>query len=149
IQLQPTNASQHSNLLYALNYTPKLTAAEVFVEHLAWARQHAEPLTAQCQPIVSDRQANRRLRIGYVSPHFRAHAVNHFAEPILTHHDPTAVEVFCYSDVLEALCDAATRRIQEHVAGFRSIVGRSDEQVCQTIRADRIDVLVDLTGHIG
>jgi len=40
-----------------------------------------------------------RLRIGYVSGHFKSHAVNFFTEPILAAHDRGQFKAFCYSDV--------------------------------------------------
>jgi predicted O-linked N-acetylglucosamine transferase (SPINDLY family) len=55
----------------------------------------------------------RRLRVGYVSPHFFAHAVNSFVEPILASHDRTACEVFCYSDVV--VSDETTARLATHL----------------------------------
>ena len=59
-------------------------------------------------------------------------------------HDRAACEIFCYSDV---------PRGDETTAGgladqWRDIVGLSDEEVADLVRRDRIDILVDLTGHI-
>ena len=88
----------------------------------------------------------RRLRIGYVSPHFRSHAVNFFVEPILDSHDHTAVEVFCFADSMRS--DDVTRRLQRHADHWYDIVGQNDEQVAKLVRRQRIDILVDLTGHI-
>jgi predicted O-linked N-acetylglucosamine transferase (SPINDLY family) len=148
-RLCPDNAAQHSNLLYALNYHPAQDAVAVFAEHRAWAQRHADPLTTASLPHTNDRTGHRRLRVGYVSSHFRTHAVNAFTEGILESHDHKFVEVFCYSDVSPALRDEATARLQRHADCWRDISGRSDEEVSETIRRDRIDILVDLTGHIG
>ena len=71
----------------------------------------------------------------------------HFFEPVLRHHDPHAVEVFCYSEVL--LGDAVTERLRARVTGWRPIHGQSDEEVAAQVRADGIDILVDLAGHTG
>ena len=82
----------------------------LFQEHRAWGERHADSLLAQAAPHLNDRSANRRLRLGYVSPHFMAHAVNFFVEPILAAHDHDQFEIICYSDV--TIEDETTRRLR-------------------------------------
>ncbi|MBI3839901.1 MAG: tetratricopeptide repeat protein [Planctomycetia bacterium] len=147
VELFPNGAGQHSNLLYALNYHPAYDAPTLFAEHRAWGQRHADPLTAQSLPHTNDRTADRRLRIGYVSPHFMGHAVNFFNEPILASHDRDQFEIFCYSDVDRE--DSITHRLHDYADHWRSNVGLTDHVVSESIRRDQIDILVDLTGHIG
>jgi predicted O-linked N-acetylglucosamine transferase (SPINDLY family) len=147
IELEPTAADLHSNYLYALNYHPDHAAASIFSEHRSWGRRHADPLTALAAPHTNDRTPLRRLRIGYVSPNFMAHAVNFFVEPILTAHDRAGFEVFCYSDAPDA--DETTDRLRGTADHWRDILRQPDETVAEIVRADRIDILVDLTGHIS
>ncbi len=147
VAVNPTNAGEHSNLLYALNFDPHIDAAKLFAEHRAWAQRHAEPLTAAAAPHAPDRNPQLRLRVGYVSPHFREHAVSFFSEPMILAHDRQEFEIFCYSDTRVA--DACTERFRARADGWREIVGLSDQQVVQQVRDDRIDILVDLAGHIG
>jgi predicted O-linked N-acetylglucosamine transferase (SPINDLY family) len=148
VELEPDNAGSHSNLLYALNYPADQNVEAVFAEHLAWGTRHADPLTAQSPPHSPPRTAeHRRLRVGYVSPHFHAHAVNFFSEPILASHDHQRYEVFCYSDV--KLPDDTTARLRGYADQWRDCHQLTDEQLSQQIRQDRIDILVDLTGHIS
>ena len=67
---RPKAQSLHSNLLYALNYLPDLSAAEVFAEHRQWAARHADPLTAAASEFPP-RANHQRLRLGYVSATFQ------------------------------------------------------------------------------
>jgi predicted O-linked N-acetylglucosamine transferase (SPINDLY family) len=85
--------------------------------------------------------------VGYVSPYFTDHAVNFFVEPILRSHDRAQFEVFAYSDV--AAPSATTHRLQSVVDHWRDTTHISDEQFSEQVRRDQIDILVDLTGHIG
>jgi protein O-GlcNAc transferase len=142
-----SESAHHSDLLYVLNFDPDCDRPTIYAEHLAWAKKHAEPLTALAQPHSNDRTADRRLRIGYVSPHFRDHAVSFFTEPLLAAHDHEQFEVFCYCDYRAA--DVVTTRLQATADHWRMVSGMSDEQVAALVRDDRIDILVDLTGHIG
>lgn len=147
VALAPDAAAQHSNLVYALNYHPRYDRQTLFDEHRVWAARHADPLTAASLPHANDRDPQRRLRIGYVSPHFLAHAVNFFVEPILAHHDAGQFEIVCYSDVVHE--DDTTHRLRGHARHWRSTLGLTDQQVAEQVRRDAIDILVDLTGHIG
>ena len=87
----------------------------------------------------------RRLRIGYVSPDLRQHALARYFEPVLANHDPRQVEVFCYAEV--AVPDAVTKAMQKLAHHWRWTSGQTDSQIIERIRADGIDILVDLAGH--
>jgi predicted O-linked N-acetylglucosamine transferase (SPINDLY family) len=94
-----------------------------------------------------DRSSGRRLRIGYVSPDFRDHCQSLFTIPLLSHHDHSKFEIFCYSNVERP--DQFTARITQYADQWRDIRALDDEAVCDLIRADEIDVLVDLTMHMA
>jgi protein O-GlcNAc transferase len=147
VALATDNAGFHSNLLYMCNYLPALDPQTLFREHRDWAERHADPLFAHSAPHQPNRLPERRLRVGYVSPHFAAHAVNFFVEPILASHDRERFEVTCYSDV--AIEDETTRRLRGFADRWRTTVHQTDEQLAQQVRQDQIDILVDLTGHIS
>jgi protein O-GlcNAc transferase len=83
--------------------------------------------------------------VGYVSPDFRNHAARHFVEPLLDHHDRSALEVFAYAEV--AIEDEVTARMKSRVDRWVSTRGMHDAQMADRIRADGIDILVDLAGH--
>jgi protein O-GlcNAc transferase len=89
----------------------------------------------------------RRLRIGYVSPDFRSHVCAMFIEPLLSNHDKNKVEVFAYS--LTRLEDAVTERFIGYADHWRHCVGLDDLTITEQIRADGIDILIDLAGHTG
>ena len=114
-------------------------------EHRRWNRQHAEPLKKFIQPHTNDRNPDRRLRIGYVSPDLREHVVGQNLLPLLAKHDHQRVEVFAYAKVPAP--DAMTERLRSHTDAWRSLVGLSDAQAADLIRQDRIDILVDLALH--
>ena len=135
----------HSNLVYALNFVPGISPAEVFAEHKRWAELHAASLKTEARPFAIELEADRRLRIGYVSPDFIHHAVSYFIEPVLAAHDHARVEMFCYSNAL--VPDAVTARLRALSDHWRDIAQLNDEQVSMLIREDKIDILVDLAGH--
>jgi predicted O-linked N-acetylglucosamine transferase (SPINDLY family) len=145
--LRPDDASLASNRLYALLYHPAYGAHDLQRAHLAWGRRFADPRTPAHPRHANERSPERRLRIGYVSPNFRAHCQALFTIPLFGHHDASVVDVVCYSDA--SVEDATTERLRAHAATWRRITGRTDDDVAALVREDRIDVLVDLTMHMA
>ncbi len=95
---------------------------------------------------LNDRSPERRLRIGYLSPDFRRHVVGWNLLPLFREHDHKDFEIFCYADVLQS--DAVTEEFESLSDRWRKVVGLSGEAVAEMIRADRIDILVDVTLHM-
>lgn len=139
------DSDAHSECLFCLNYAPDLPAETIFAEYRRWNEAHARPLAPATARHDNDRSPERRLRIGYVSPDFRSHPVRHFIEPVLARHDKSMVEVFAYAQVARE--DEFTARFKSQVDHWRPTVGLSGEDMAEKIRADRIDILVDLAGH--
>jgi len=136
----PKNRDAADNWLYSRIYSQE-DPEVIYGDHAAWGQMSP---TVEPAP-VHEPDPERRLRVGYVSPDFRQHSVNYFFEPLLNAHDPKAVEVFCYADVTHG--DAVTARLKARADHWRDIRGRSVSDVHDLVRADRIDVLVDLAGH--
>jgi len=147
VRIRPGFAIAHSNVLFCANYRTDLEADAIADLYRGWNRQHAAPLAAQVRPHDNERSPERRLRIGYVSPDFRHHAVSFFIEPLIAAHDRCQVEVFGYSDVKAP--DQVTQRFESLCEGWVNAVGMNDATLAERIRTDRIDILIDLAGHTG
>ncbi|MBF0374727.1 MAG: tetratricopeptide repeat protein, partial [Alphaproteobacteria bacterium] len=143
-RLSPGDPVNIGNELMYLNYDAEVPPAAVAESHRQWARVFADPLTPAARPPVAW-DGERRLRVGYVSADFWWHSVSYFFEPLLDAHDRSRFEVFCYSDGRQN--DVVAERLRSKADHWRAIVGRADADVAELVRADRIDVLVDLGGH--
>ena len=141
----PTAAHMHSNLILCLHYHPGYDAAAFYDESRRWNQRHAEPLKVLIRPHTNRPEPERRLRIGYVSPDFREHVDSFFTIPLLSNHDHRQFEIFCYANVKRP--DSVTQRLRGFADVWRSTVGLSDQQIADMIRADQIDILVDLELH--
>ena len=144
VALQPSFVRAYSNLLCALNYAdggnPEATRDAHFEFDARYARALAPPPSERWRP-----RAHGRIRIGYVSPDFRDHAVGRLVEPALRHHDRGRFELYCYSDVKQP--DARTSRFRAYAAAWRDVASLDDEALAAQVRRDEIDILVDLAGH--
>ena len=118
LRLRPDFALPHSNILFCLNYRDDLPPEAIFAEYQQWDARHGRPLAPADPQFALDRTPGRRLRVGYVSPDFRTHAVALFAEPLLAAHDRSQVELFCYAEV--PVEDATTQRFRALADHWRS-----------------------------
>lgn len=146
VEIDRANVTANSRRLLALTYDARATAEEVFHQHRVWSQNFSDAQHHQIRPHTNDPDADRKLRIGYLSPHFCAHPVANLMTPVLAAHNREQFEVYCYADVAKP--DAMTRQVQGMADQWRSVRGLTDEQAAAMIREDRIDVLIDLAGHL-
>lgn len=145
VTIAPNDPLCHSNLVYTKLFDPACDVKAQLEEARRWNERHATPLRSQIRPLTP-RDASKRIRVGYVSPDFKQHAVGRFFLPLVEHHDRGAFEVFCYSDVRRP--DAITDKTRSAAEHWRDTATLNDDQLADQIRADGIDVLIDLTMHM-
>ena len=135
-------AIEYSNALFAANYLP----TEQRASYANLARGYAA-LYADVTPLTSRADAMRghdRIRIGYISPDLRTHPVGTLIRPLLALHDRTRFTVCCYMNGTE---DALSHGLRASADVWRNIQGMPAEEAAARVRADEIDILVDLAGH--
>ncbi len=88
---------------------------------------------------------HRRLRIGYMSSDFCMHPIAYLVAELFELHDRTAFEIFGYCNTRDD-GSAVRERILRSFDRWTDIRAMSDEQAARAIRADEIDILVDLNG---
>jgi predicted O-linked N-acetylglucosamine transferase (SPINDLY family) len=147
VELCPSDVISHSNFVYAVYYHPDYDSAAILQENRRWNAMHAGGLGDRARPHDNDPDPNRRLRIGYVGSDFRDHCQSLFTIPLFSRHDREPFEIFCYSNVPRP--DPFTDRLRQSADCWRDTSGRTDEEVAEQVRADRIDILVDLTMHMS
>ena len=149
LEIDPDNFLAHNNLLFIHNYMADLPAKEL----LADAERFGEVAARLARP--SMRWSNspdpaRVLRIGFVSGDLSSHPVGFFLENVLaalTSAPQPKLELFSYPT---RTCDDETSaRLRACCKGWHPAMGLSDEALAQRIRADGIDILIDLSGHTG
>ena len=138
-------SAAHSNMLFLLSHHLITDPVDVLEEHRKWDRHYG--MEGRRHAFMHSRQGDpgKRLRVAYVSPDFRQHAVNYFFEPLLKAHDRNKFEIVCYAEV--TMPDEATRRLKAEADGWRFTTGMTDAALAKQIQQDGIDILVDLAGH--
>ena len=109
-----------------------------------WGRRFSDPLTRKSKILITDRNPRKKLKIGYVTADFRMHSVAFFMRPILQNHNSDNVCVHVYNN--SRTQDEVTAEFQALVSNWRDVFDLSDSAMFAQIRADGIDVLIDLSG---
>ena len=135
----------HSNLIFVLDLMEGVGVREQQAERARWYEEHGRKFAARIEPHRNAPDPERKLRIGYVSADFRRHSACNVFAPMIVGHDRARFEVLCYSAVRNE--DESTARLRQAAHAWRSSVGVSDDALAAQIRADGIDILVDLSGH--
>ncbi len=90
---------------------------------------------------------NKRLRLGFVSADFRRHAAGRLMSALLSEIDLCRYDVYLYANQPAVVDDELTSSFQSRGVCFQRITGMADGDVANRIRSDKIDVLVDVSGH--
>ncbi len=128
--------------IFNLLFIDTLENTDIFKAHEDWGRQIACKVQKRQQSLPGE---GNKVRVGFLSGDFRVHAMALFVVPLLQHLDRDRFELFCY----------ANQRTMDEVSGFirslpltwRETIHLSDEGCAELIKADRLDILVDLCGH--
>jgi predicted O-linked N-acetylglucosamine transferase (SPINDLY family) len=113
-----------------------------------WWRQIGTKIAAERpSQYDNDFSPDRRIVVGYVSADFRKHSAAYAVRPVLQHHDRSQFEVICYSGT--SIEDEVTDSFRRCADRWRDVLQCADEQLADLIRIDKVDILVDLSGHSG
>jgi protein O-GlcNAc transferase len=144
LALAPSYAAAYSNCLFCLNYDPAQDDAALAAAHRLWGERHGRHPNA----FLTDRNSadpDKPLAVGLVSADFGRHPVGFFLRPLLAAASALHLRFVCYSGL--TLEDALTRQLRAHAPAWRSTVGLSDLDLAKAVRADGVDILIDLAGH--
>ena len=145
LQRKPGYTEAHSNFLLTIQYRAGITLSELAAVHGEYEQLHAAPLRRAWPRHENDRDPDRRLRVGFLSPDFGRHPVGYFLIRALENLDRGQCETVCYCN--RSSKDDLTARFQAAATIWRDVSDLSDRGLTAEILADRIDVLFDLAGH--
>lgn len=147
VNCQPGNVSLWSNYLFGILYDETASEADIARETFRFG-EYWEP---KIQPIDHKSKLRRgvpeKLRVGFVSADIRSHPVAYFFEPLLEHIDRDQFEIYIYDNYLTE--DLVTRRFKSFASKWQNVAALKDPEFADLVVKDRIDILVDMSGHTG
>lgn len=146
LAIRPDHAEVRSNLAYLSLFRPGVTLARVLEAHRAWNAAHGEPLRRFWKPFLRVKASDARsLTVGIVSGDFRRHPAGQFAIRVVEALPAQGIRLFLYANQTEE--DDLTVRFRAAAERWVPIASLSDAAAAERIRADRVDLLIDLAGH--
>ena len=134
-------ASYHSKGLFLSNYR-SLSASRMLELHQDFSRLLRAKMVFPHN--VEKRRREHTLRVGYISPDFRMHAAAYFFTPFLRDYNKGKFKVYAYST---GKSDHVTARFRKMPEVWRDMRDKTPQLIAHQIFDDRIDILVDLSGH--
>jgi predicted O-linked N-acetylglucosamine transferase (SPINDLY family) len=147
LALAPNHVEAHSDYLLAVQYLADYPREKLFAEHVAFGERFEAPLRPYWPQHARDGDAQRRLKIGFVSGDLRTHPVGFFLLNVLRHIDRQAFDITLYPS--NGSSDQLTEQLRALEFTWTPLTGLSDDEAARRIRTDHIDILVDLSGHTG
>ncbi len=146
LAIRPDFADAISNRIFALDFVAEAGFAEHQAARRQWWRQVGSKIAAGSHPRHgNDRDPARRLVLGYVSSDFNRHSAATAFKPVLEHHEKSRFRVICYScSIAEDEITLEFRRIADI---WHDAAQWPDDRLAAQIQADKIDILIDLSGH--
>lgn len=145
--IKPDLLYVRSHLLFLLTSTPEGgEPSEIFAEYRAFSEILERPFKGKFAPHTNARDAQRPLKVGFVSGDMRSHPLINFFEPVVEKLASNPQLALCvYSN--HPTEDAVTVRLKGYAPLWRNVVDLSDDTMAEQVRQDGIDVLIDLSGH--
>ena len=135
-----------SSRIFALDFDPQAGFAEHQAVRDDWWRHIGSKIATDCEPSHSNNlDPARRLVIGYVSSDFRTHSAAFVFAPVLHNHDASRFEVIYYH--CSSIEDQTTKKFKQAANKWRDASRWSDARIADQVRADQVDILIDLSGH--
>ncbi|KAG8151397.1 O-linked N-acetylglucosamine transferase family protein [Burkholderia catarinensis] len=146
VEITPMDSITHSSLLFCLIHDDSIDDETVLREHRAFARLHEARI--KTAPHANTKNPDRKLRVGLVSGDLFNHAVASYLSPVVRHlADDPGLSLHFYSNHL--MEDDVTATLRESAETWTDVTVLDDNAFADKIRLDRIDILVDLSGHTG
>ncbi|MBF0399506.1 MAG: tetratricopeptide repeat protein [Magnetococcales bacterium] len=144
LEYKPDYVDIIHNLLFTQNYLGDESLETAIDDAKGYGRLVSAAITPfRHHPDRKD--IHRRLRIGLVSGDLLKHPVGFFLDGVIPSLDPAQVELFVYSNYFQE--DELTWQLKAVVPHWLMVMGMTDEALAERIRADNIDILMDLSGH--
>ena len=142
LESTPDDAVAGSAMLIAMQHDPSISANEISDAHIAWAKRNAPSIATMQSTAVNP---EKPLRVGWLSPRFFSGLLsNFFLEPLRQFDRADMTHILYDSGGIE---DGTTAEFKSAADEWHRVDSLDDAELSDRIRADNIDILVELSGH--
>jgi predicted O-linked N-acetylglucosamine transferase (SPINDLY family) len=144
----PDDSDVLSALSCAANASSTATSQQIFQFHAAYGKAVEKRRPDSGLSFANTREPDRSLRIGIVSSDFEGHnSVSFFMRALFEFIDQQRYPIYAYS--VGASEDATATRFRGLASHWRHLPQPDYDALAARIRADAIDIVLELIGHTG
>lgn len=144
INKNPEEHWLHSNYLFYKTHESASSPQELLGLHKAFGKK-IQKKNKSLTSWSNDPDPDRTLRVGFVSADLCSHPVSLFLLPVLERINQDLFEIYFYSNSIFE--DEMSDELRRYSKAWRRVRPLSDEQLFRKIIDDKIDILIDLSGH--
>jgi predicted O-linked N-acetylglucosamine transferase (SPINDLY family) len=148
LDIDPYDAVTHSNMLFCMAHNAEVDPIAFREAHRQFGKRHEARVRDVIPHHANNRDPQRKLQVGFLSGDLFNHAVASYAIPVIEHlaNDPGIAMQFYYTHTTS---DATTQLLRSYASAWHDVAGLDNDTLVEKIRRDRIDILIDLSGHTG
>ena len=143
LSMKPDYAEAFSNFIFCLDSTI-FENAELYNEIASAFDEYSSAKVGKKFQNKSY-SGSRKIRLGFVSGDLRDHPVGYFSESLFKYIDQANFELVVYNNSTKI--SKQTNLLRQFTKEWRIIKGVPDNEVAEIIHNDKIDILIDLSGH--
>jgi protein O-GlcNAc transferase len=137
----------YGRLFFSLNCHPSWSEEKLYSFYKEWGDRVIKRMISNNSNFDRTNSLDDKIRIGYISPDFRMHAVAKFSLPIISHHQKNRFEIYAYAHLENNNRDTITDKFKKSFDHWRETQHWSLDELENNIKSDKIDILIDLAGH--
>lgn len=147
VKHMPTLSLAYQNKLLDMNYISHRIKDPMYIanQHFKLSKMYPKVIEnyKDSLPDYIVKNKNEKINVGFVSGDFVCHPVSYFTNGILSKYNQDRMKIFCYSSRPMDMSKVFTG------VNWKIINQTSPDDLEKIIKNDKIDILIDLSGHTG
>jgi len=145
LAIKPDSGEAIVTKIFVLDFSASATFEQHRDVRLLWEEHIGSKIVVPDAPYLNTLDPQRRIVVGYISSDFRNHSAATSFKPVLKYLDKAQFETVCYS--CSPVRDSITEEFEKLADRWHDASQWDNGRIAEQVIADRIDILVDLSGH--
>ncbi len=146
IDAKPDFSLAYSSYLFFLNYSNQYNVNFYYNQALGYSKSIKRLDKNLLTPFKYNKNTTK-LMVGFVSGDFKKHPIGYFLFETLKYLKDMNLELVAYSNLMQKEEDSLTYELKDFFSKWHQVKKKSDLELINLIREDKINLLIDLSGH--
>ena len=146
INSKPDFSLAYSTYLFFINYSDRYDSNFYYKEALGYSKSIKRLDRNSLIPFKYNKSTTK-LKVGFVSSDLRNHPIGYFLFETLKYLKDMNLELVAYSNLIKKDEDSLTYELKDFFSQWHQVKSMSDLELINLIRQDKINLLIDLSGH--